>query len=189
MKAIARFLMPALVLALVSIFGSTITASAQDFPPPIGEVITCNFNGPIVINQDGRDFLGTVSGFGAFQVVTTTDNVAQLRPVEINATSDFPELGTFTTTLNRRIPEDQQPISNVIFDGDQFIVPMIYDPVVTGPDGLEYIGGTVNFFIDGSNSFNPIVDQTSRLEGSVTFQTADGSSSFTLVSLDATFNN
>jgi hypothetical protein len=190
MKAIARSLMPALVLALVGIFGSTATSLAQDFPPDVGTILVCPFNGDIIVNRDGRDFVGTVEGSGTFQVVESGDNFTRYIPIAIDATSNFDELGTFTTRLNENIAADELPVSearSISADVFPVVIPMRYPPVVTDPDGVEYIGGEVNFLIDASNSFNPIEGETSRLEGPVTFTSEDGQS-FTLVQLNANFN-
>jgi hypothetical protein len=204
MKSIARFLMPALALALVSIFSSTITALAQDFPPPVGTVLPCRFRGNIAINRDGRDFVGTVEGSGTFQVIATTDNSATYIPIAIEARSTFGELGTFTTQLGAAAAT-QVSVANSLQADVPFPVriEMRYPPIVTDPgdnpdsdeDDIVYTGGEVNFLIDASDSFNPIVNATSRIENPVTFTAEDGDTdptnnpTFTLVRLNATFNN
>lgn len=186
MKAIARFLMPALLLALVSTFGSTITALAQDFPP-VGTILFCPFRGDITISQNGQDYVGTVEGSGTFQVIESGSASASYLPVDIQATSTFEELGTFTTRLNNGAAVRPSVANSINADGGFPVrIEMIYPPIVTGPDGVEYVGGEVNFLIDESDSFDPIVGATSHLENSVTF--GQGDQTFTLVSLNATFN-
>lgn len=193
MKSIARFLMPTLVLALVGIVGSTITALAQDFPPPIGTRLRCPFNGTISIDRDGALLDGTVTGSGTFEVIATTENTATYIPVEIEATSTFPQLGdegTFTTRLNTTVPAPASTAASVDASVAVFpvVIPMIYPPIVTDPRGDEFTSqGNVNFLINVSNSFNPIVGEVSNLENPVTFVAEDGRS-FKLVSLTATFN-
>jgi len=190
MRSIARFLMPTLFLALVGISGSTVTALAQDFPAQVGDRIRCPFNGDIVINRDGTEFSGSVEGFGTFEVLAVEGNSAVLIPVEIEATSTFEELGEFKTRLNENIAADELTRSVVRSIGADVFpleVPMIYPPIVTDPDGVEYTSeGDVNFLIKSSNSFNPIEDETSDLANSVKFTSEDGQS-FTLVRLTATF--
>jgi len=186
MKAITRFWM---ALAMVAILGSTMTALGQVLPRP-GTRLICNFQGPIVINQDGRDYVGTVSGYGGFLVSQSNTTSATYSPVDISATSIFPELGTFTTRLDAAAAVEPS-VATTLGGAATFpiYIPMRYVPIVTGPDGVDYYGGVTNFVIDASQSFNPIVGETSHLEGSVTFTSRDGSRSFTLRSLEATFNN
>jgi hypothetical protein len=194
MKSIARFLMPALALALVSIVGSTVTALAQPFPP-VGTILTCPFRGTIVVNQNNVDFAGTVEGSGIFRVTATTATSATYTPVAITATSTFAALGTFTTRLDNNAAVAISVARSINGNGFPVIIPMRYPAIVTGPDNVAYSSnGVVNFLIPSSNSFNPIVNEVSNLEGPVTFIAPDGDTdptnnpTFRLVRLTATFN-
>lgn len=203
MKTIAKFRNAALLLMLAGVVGTTSTGNAQNrgaegLPAQVGQVITCNFQGPIAINRDGEDFVGAVSGYGSFQVVdvgyANDEDAAAGRvsrvtyvPVDIQATSTFEALGTFTTRLN-----DVSVTSETVALGGADIFPvqsdMIYYPIVDTPYGSYTTQEPVNFTSGSANSFLPFENEPFHLAGPVTFSGDDGNT-FTLVRLDAIFNH
>jgi hypothetical protein len=198
MRRIARFGLAMFILALAGLAGTTNSTYSQELPGP-GTILICPFDGDITINQNGRDFVGTVNGFGAFEVLSSTPfnpedptsrNRLVTRAVDIGATSIFPELGTFTTRLNLNAPVTT--ISEIVSANPgpaifPLEVDMRYDAIVTGPDGRQYLAiNPVNFRTTTANTINPFVNEVTNLEGPVQFVSPEGN--FTLVRLTATFN-
>jgi hypothetical protein len=203
MRAIAKFLTATFFLAMAGIAGVTTDTQAQGFPVTPGTLITCDYNGPIIIDRGGLQFPGTVSGTATFQAVSVTTwdpknpnsvNSVVYTPVSIAATSIFTEAGVYTTSL---ILDPAQPavlssISSINSGPANFPArsSMDYNARVTDPSGRPFISvGTVSFVSNNVNSFFPFQGEPFSLAGAVTFVPEDGGTDgFTLHSLNSTFN-
>jgi hypothetical protein len=197
MKSITRFWMPALAMVVAGLMGGS--ANAQVFPTQPGQIITCNsLPGPIVIRVGDQTFAGTSNGTGTFRVsATTAGNPATgavssvtYFPVAINATSTFANFGTITTAIGgggagifsatvSRNPGSLFPArSSMTFPATGTVNGTVY----TSRRPLTLSAPNVN-------SFLPFQNEPFTLDQPVDFVNDQGQVGFTLLRLDATFNN
>jgi len=188
-----------MLLAMVGMASLGSTAHAQIWPwwpwcPP--QIITCNYVGPIRVLWNGTTLVGTSSGAGSYQVVSsaggpgTTASVSYV-PTDINASSNLNGgLGTILTTLTQNAPI---VISSTTANNAGVLYParseMAFYATARLPDGTAYTSdGPVTFVAENANSFGPFRQEPFHLLQPVTFSNSAGIG-FTLLALDATFNN
>jgi len=205
MKAIAKFLMPALALAAVGILGTASHASAQEDRSVfggvrVGDQPACPFIGTLAITAAGQDFAGTVNGSGTFQVTSvsnfnpddpTSVNSVSLTPFAIQAESDLPGFGKITTTLQPVADADLPVSSTSSLNAGPAPFPargdMTYNATGTIGDVVYTSRGTVSFVSDNISAAFPFTQQAFRIARPVEFVDADGNVGFVLNRLDATF--
>jgi len=203
MKAFTKFLMPVLALAVAGIVGSMASAQAQvvsAFAVQVGQIVRCNFTGPISATVAGRTYAGTVTGSGDFRVTSTSNynvaspesrNTVSYVPVAIQATSTFPGLGTATTTLDRQALAPASSTTSLNAGDAAFPAAsaMTYNAITT-LNGVAYTSqGVVNFVSGNVNTAFPFVNERFDIAAPVNFVDASGQVGFTLNSLTSTFNN